>query len=109
MRRFMRGTFLLKGFSIGKKLGELYVWCSLDFANPSQMDKTFPIRIAPVCGMRRRRALQRVLWGALGKESVPKYFKYGLIVHPFTDPSLPQGFKTFSFGTLDFAAVPRWW
>ncbi|TEB16667.1 hypothetical protein FA13DRAFT_1872504 [Coprinellus micaceus] len=56
------------GFSIGKKLGELYVWCSLDFANPSQLDKTFPIRIAPVYGMRRRRALQRVLWGALGKE-----------------------------------------
>ncbi|TEB35733.1 hypothetical protein FA13DRAFT_1728583 [Coprinellus micaceus] len=94
MRRFMRGTFLTKGFSIGKKLGELY---------------TFPIRIAPVCGMRRIRALQRVLWGALGKESVLKYFKYGWIVHPFTDPSLPRGFKTFSFGTLNFAAVPRWW
>ncbi|TEB37397.1 hypothetical protein FA13DRAFT_1726487 [Coprinellus micaceus] len=72
MRRFMRGTFLLKGFSIGKKLGELY---------------TFLIRIAPVYGMRRRRALQRVLWGALGRER----------------------FKTFSFGTLNFAAVPRWW
>jgi hypothetical protein len=33
------------------------------------LDKTFLIRIAPVYGMRRRRALQRVLWGALGKES----------------------------------------